>query len=316
MSGNLGLVKAAGGTLTLSNPTGNSYIGGSTINGGALYVINTGNGPNSSTGTGNVVVNASGTLGGNGYIGGTVKVATSGTVYPGYTRGPATIDALTVNALQLNSGANLNMDIRGQTAQVGTAPIVGGIGGGATYGAYHDYVDVATGNLNLNNSALNLNFNTGNTFTQGNQTTRSGEYITLVQVDSGTLSGTFGTLAVNGVNIPGYGPGGTIANDATFWISQNGQTVYPSDPWAVSLGGDGSNPNAVEWWVLYNVNSGPNGGGGNDYTFGGNDVVLTNVPEPATIVMLVGAAVMGLGGLVWRRKRFARVDDIPDEAYA
>jgi len=31
--------------------------------------------------------------------------------------------------------------------------------------------------------------------------------------------------------------------------------------------------------------------------------VITNVPEPSTIIMLLGAAATGLAGLVWRRRR-------------
>ena len=63
LSGNLGLVKAAGGTLTLSKLGGNSYSGGTTISNGALYVTNT---SNSATGNGGVLVQAAGTLAGNG----------------------------------------------------------------------------------------------------------------------------------------------------------------------------------------------------------------------------------------------------------
>jgi hypothetical protein len=50
------------------------------------------------------------------------------------------------------------------------------------------------------------------------------------------------------------------------------------------------------WWLKYNVQAGST-------TPNGEDIVLTNVPEPSTIAMLVGAGVMGLGGLVWQRKR-------------
>jgi len=51
--------------LTLSSATGNTYSGGTTVNGGALYVINNPY-PTSATGPGNVVVGGSGTLAGNG----------------------------------------------------------------------------------------------------------------------------------------------------------------------------------------------------------------------------------------------------------
>ena len=64
------MTKIGGGTLTLANA--NTYTGGTTINGGRLWVNNV---SGSGTGSGTVMVNA-GTLGGRGTITGAVTVGT------------------------------------------------------------------------------------------------------------------------------------------------------------------------------------------------------------------------------------------------
>ena len=239
------------------------------------------------------------------------------TLKPGLFR-TDTIEALTVNALQLSSGANMNVYVGGSVSTPGGTAA----GGGTTYSAYHDYVDVQTGNLNLNGAALTLSL-PGTGYTQGNRVTGAGAYITIVHVAGGSLTGNFGSLTVDGQAVNAYGPnlygaGATEASDTTFWISPdrfaaNGEPlVYNVDPWSFN-----GNPNppptggyddaAVEWWLVYNVNAtaqpGSDVSGGFQYGLDGNDVVLTNVPEPSTIVMLVGAAVMGVGGVAWRQKR-------------
>ena len=266
VSGNLGLVKAAGGALILSNPNGNTYYGGTTVNGGALYANNNSLLTGSATGSGNVVVNAGGILAGNGTInvgaGNMVSVNSGGTVYPGYNKG--TVEALTVNMITFDSGSNLNIDVAS---------------------TYHDYLQVTgpTG-LDLTNIALNLSLAGGD-----------GHYITLVNETSGSLGGTnlFNSLFVNGTPIV---TGGGVANNTEFM--DVGGTITTAS--AYTAAGDWSNPGVLAettfWWLQYNVN--PDTG-----QPGGNDAVLTNVPEPSTIVMLVGAAAMGLGGLAWRKKR-------------
>jgi autotransporter-associated beta strand protein len=70
------------------------------------------------------------------------------------------------------------------------------------------------------------------------------------------------------------------------------------------------------WWLLYRVDYNPTTGS----LIGGNDVILTNVPEPSTIAMLVGGACLGLGALAWRRRGQAAAQyDLakpPDSCYA
>ncbi len=50
-----------------------------------------------------------------------------------------------------------------------------------------------------------------------------------------------------------------------------------------------------EWYLMYNVDS-------SDPFAAGNDVVITNVPEPSTVALLVGGAATFLG-MVWRRRK-------------
>ncbi|MEX2308068.1 MAG: autotransporter-associated beta strand repeat-containing protein [Pirellulales bacterium] len=98
------------GTLTLSRGAGNTYNGGTTINGGKLVAL-AGDSAVSATGTGAVAANNGGTLGGNGGVGGPITVASGGHLAPGPATG-TTIGTLSVlNALSLGSGSNLDMDL-------------------------------------------------------------------------------------------------------------------------------------------------------------------------------------------------------------
>ena len=64
----LHLLSTNTGSLTLSNAAGNTYNGGTTINGGKVYANNVANNLGSATGTGNVTVGSGGTLGGTGSV--------------------------------------------------------------------------------------------------------------------------------------------------------------------------------------------------------------------------------------------------------
>jgi autotransporter-associated beta strand protein len=273
LSANLGLVKAGTGSLTLSNPTGNTYGGGTTVNSGTLYVTNT---SNSATGSGKLLVNSNGTLAGNGTVnvsGGSVTVA--GTVHPGTTNG-ATIEALSVNAITFLPGSNLNVDVQSQVNP-------------GSSNAYHDYLKVTgSSGLDLTNIAMSLTL--AGTHTQGQ------EYITLVDQTntSAPLSGVLSSLSVNGTPIASGG----VHNNTEF-VDVNGD-ILTANQYGTDYGWDPSNipANTTFWWLLYNVQA-------DSITPGGNDVVLVNVPEPSTLVMVVAGALMGLGGLAWRRKRHA-----------
>jgi autotransporter-associated beta strand protein len=111
ISGAGNLIKGdAGGTWILSG--NNSYAGTTAVNAGTLLI----NG-NQSLATGNVSVAATGTLGGNGTIGGAVTVANSGFLAPGTTTDTTSTLALNNRNLTL-SGADskVAMDLTGTGA--------------------------------------------------------------------------------------------------------------------------------------------------------------------------------------------------------
>ena len=110
---NVALVKTGTGTLTLTNA--NTYIGGTTINGGTLEAANTGVGVGgSATGTGTVTI-AGGTLAGSGSIGSQV-VLNSGNLKPGAPSGTGT-GTLTLAGLTINGGSlNFRLDAPTSTA--------------------------------------------------------------------------------------------------------------------------------------------------------------------------------------------------------
>ena len=110
---NVALVKTGTGTLTLTNA--NTYIGGTTINGGTLEAANTGVGVGgSATGTGTVTI-AGGTLAGSGSIGSQV-VLNSGNLKPGAPSGTGT-GTLNLAGLTINGGSlNFRLDAPTSTA--------------------------------------------------------------------------------------------------------------------------------------------------------------------------------------------------------
>jgi fibronectin-binding autotransporter adhesin len=115
------------GSLNLTGG-GNSYNGGTTINGGKLFAANPA-ATTSATGVGPVTVNSGGTLGGNGSVGdnlhflsgGNLTVNSGGHLQPGLRVG-ATIGTLTAfNAVTLNSGSVLDMELGAPAPAGGTS---------------------------------------------------------------------------------------------------------------------------------------------------------------------------------------------------
>lgn len=100
VSGDGGLQKLGGGILELS--AANSYSGGTTVDAGVLLASNA---TGSATGSGNVVVNAGGTLAGGGSIAGSVSIV-DGILAPGTSAG-----TLSLGGLSLASGALLNFEL-------------------------------------------------------------------------------------------------------------------------------------------------------------------------------------------------------------
>lgn len=107
----VGITKNEGGTWILSNPlmgaSRNNYAGPTVVNAGTL-LINTDN----TLATGAVSVNAGGTLGGTGIVGGATMVAANGTLAPGSSAG---ILAFNAN-LMLATGSALQWELNANTA--------------------------------------------------------------------------------------------------------------------------------------------------------------------------------------------------------
>ncbi len=103
ISGAGSLTKNGTGNLTLGPSPGNTYSGGTTINGGKLFANNI---VGSGTGTGAVAVNSGGTLGGIGTVSGGVTVNNGGHIAPGVTLG-----TLGVGSLTLAAGSNLDIEL-------------------------------------------------------------------------------------------------------------------------------------------------------------------------------------------------------------
>jgi len=107
--GVVNLMKADAGTWTLAS--GNTYTGGTTVNGGTLLVKNT---SSSATGTGDTTIGAAGTLAGHGTAGATGKMTTiNGKLVVGDTGGvnPGTLSIL--GNLNLASAATATFEITG-----------------------------------------------------------------------------------------------------------------------------------------------------------------------------------------------------------
>ncbi|MCW1921485.1 autotransporter-associated beta strand repeat-containing protein [Luteolibacter arcticus] len=102
------LSKKGSGSLSLS--AANSYLGGTNVNAGVLLATNV---SGSATGTGPVVVNTGGTLGGNGNIDGAVTVTAGGTVAPG-----TSVGTLTVDSLELQPDSALNFEFGSSNDQI------------------------------------------------------------------------------------------------------------------------------------------------------------------------------------------------------
>ena len=107
ITGTGGLIKKGDdGTLIL---TGNNLYGeATTIDGGTLLANNT---TGSATGTGGVIVNSGGTLGGTGSVAGTVTINSGGTLAPGASPGTLSVDDILFGASSI-----FNVEIGGLLA--------------------------------------------------------------------------------------------------------------------------------------------------------------------------------------------------------
>src|SRR5579862_2763154 len=107
ISGNFGISNSNPGVaLTLGNPTGNTYTGGTAINTGSLIIANT---SGSATGTGSVTLSPNTSLSGTGAVSGAVTLNGVTTLSPGASAGA--IGTLATGSLTLNSNTAVNLDL-------------------------------------------------------------------------------------------------------------------------------------------------------------------------------------------------------------
>jgi rhamnogalacturonan endolyase len=117
------LIKIGTGALILTGA--NTYSGGTTVSGGTLQVNSF---PSSGTGSGGVVVNAGGTLGGTGIISGPVTVNLGGALAPGNPLGTFTIS----NTLTLATGSTTFMQVQHSPLTNDAVKVSGTLGEGGT----------------------------------------------------------------------------------------------------------------------------------------------------------------------------------------
>jgi autotransporter-associated beta strand protein len=174
-----GLNISGSGTVILT--AANTYTTGTTVNSGTLLVNNT---TGSGTGTGNVSVNSTGTLGGTGTIAGNVTINSGGTLSPGNaSHGTLTLGS---SNLTFNAGSSGVMEIN-SPAMSGLFDRVVGINN-----------FVLGGDLTIN---ISPTFSVAQTYNLFNFASKSGSFnsITIAGSYSGsmTLSGEIWTLAVS-----------------------------------------------------------------------------------------------------------------------
>ena len=216
---------AAASALVFNGPgslalTGNSsFSGGTTVNGGALYVNNT---AGSGTGSGTVSVNPGATLGGNGTIGGQVSLAAGATLAPGNgTPGTLTIgNDLGLNnasVLQFQLGTNSDLvSVTGDLTLAGTLNISdsGGFGPG-TYPLFTYGGALSVGTVTIGTTPANYTY-TIDTSIQG-------------QVNLIVSQPQFGNIHLNANGLVMSGSGGTP--NANFYLLGSTNLAMPVSNW-------------------------------------------------------------------------------------
>ncbi|HEV7868143.1 MAG TPA: autotransporter-associated beta strand repeat-containing protein, partial [Chthoniobacteraceae bacterium] len=205
-AGATSLIKNGPGTWALTSA--NTYSGGTTINGGTLKANNT---AGSATGSGSVIVNNTGAIGGFGNVSGAVTLNDGGHIAPGDGVG-----TLTLGSLTLSMGSVLDFEFNGTPA--------------------NDRVTLSTLNgLTINGGGFNL-------FTEGstNKWTAPGTY-NLVQFTGG-VGGT-GPGALSVLN-PQPGLNYAFAADSGFLRLVISATARLSN-WILTTGGSWAN--AASW---------------------------------------------------------------------
>ena len=200
------LIKTGTGMLVFSGA--NTYSGGTTISGGTLMASNT---TGSATGSGNVAVNAAGTLAGNGIVGGNISVNASGTFAPGPAAGFGILTASNTVTLAANSTTVISLRhspltndsarILGTLTEGGTLNVVDTGGGGFTAGNSFKLFNAASysgafAGYSLPSLTGNLVWNTN--------TLKSSGTLTVVTLSSPTIA----NIHSSGANLVFSGTGG------------------------------------------------------------------------------------------------------------
>jgi len=116
------ITKVGGGVVRLTQSTGNTYVGGTTVSAGTLLINNS---TGSGTGTGIVAVSSGGTMGGTGVIApngsNSITVASGGSVAPGEGIGTLTFNlAGSTGKLTMQSGADFKFQLGTANAGIGS----------------------------------------------------------------------------------------------------------------------------------------------------------------------------------------------------
>jgi len=232
-----GSLTLVGGTLNLTNA--NSYAGGTVINGGTLKANNS---SGSGLGTGAVIVNSGGTLGGTGTVSGLVTVNSGGILSPGNSPGVQQLGALTLNA-----GSILNFQFQTNAPFANDQIIVTSVNGLTINGAGF--------NLLTENGGTNPNDPTQKFTTEGSYS--------LLQY-SGALQGVgiAGLTVLNGANNRTYAFGDsnswvtlTIGGEGIGWMGTAG---LPAGPWNWSNAGNWVSAVSTGSLLIFDGNTGVN----------------------------------------------------------
>lgn len=267
INGGAAISKTGAGTLVIQGNSG--YTGATTVTTGTLLVSNDPHGTGSATGTNNVAVNGTSTLGGNGRIAGSVTLASGTTLAPG---GNATSIAGNVSGVNTDTGslrivADLSVAANATLAfQLKTS---GNHGLNATFDPITNRLTGVTG-----------------TSTDGGN-------------DRLIVGGTFDLNATSNITVT-LGSGATLGYQDTFdLIDWSGVDI----PLAYYDNGDGLRTGGTADNALWNLDlpdlASFNAGWIWDVSQFGTTGVIAIVPEPSRSVLVL----MGMMGLMLRRRR-------------